>query len=116
MFVRIKRSGQYEYLQVVHNERLGGRVRPVCRAFGGAQRTAARAGLGGGEGADRSAAGLPAFVGRVGAAEGSRPAAGRAQVRLRRGAGDLPDGAPLGWANRCRRANRPGPRPSRPAV
>lgn len=26
MFVRIKRSGQYEYLQVVHNERLDGRV------------------------------------------------------------------------------------------
>jgi hypothetical protein len=26
MFVRIKRSGDYEYLQVVHNERLGGRV------------------------------------------------------------------------------------------
>ena len=26
MFVRVKRSGQYEYLQVVHNERLDGRV------------------------------------------------------------------------------------------
>lgn len=26
MFVRIKRSGDYEYLQVVHNERCGGRV------------------------------------------------------------------------------------------
>jgi hypothetical protein len=26
MFVRSKRSGQYEYLQVVHNERLDGRV------------------------------------------------------------------------------------------
>jgi len=26
MFVRIKRSGQYEYLQIVHNERLDGRV------------------------------------------------------------------------------------------
>jgi hypothetical protein len=26
MFVRVKRSGQYEYLQVVHNQRSGGRV------------------------------------------------------------------------------------------
>ena len=26
MFVRSKRSGQYEYLQVVHNERHDGRV------------------------------------------------------------------------------------------
>jgi hypothetical protein len=26
MFVRSKRSGQYEYLQVVHNERNDGRV------------------------------------------------------------------------------------------
>jgi hypothetical protein len=26
MFVRVKKSGQYQYLQVVHNERLDGRV------------------------------------------------------------------------------------------
>jgi len=27
MFVRAKKSGRYEYLQVVQNERVGGRVR-----------------------------------------------------------------------------------------
>ena len=27
MFARVKKSGRYEYLQVVHNERVEGRVR-----------------------------------------------------------------------------------------
>ncbi len=27
MFARVKKSGRYEYLQIVHNERSGGRVK-----------------------------------------------------------------------------------------
>ena len=27
MFARVKKSGRYEYLQIVHNERVEGRVR-----------------------------------------------------------------------------------------
>ena len=27
MFARVKKSGEYEYVQIVHNERIGGQVR-----------------------------------------------------------------------------------------
>ena len=84
MFVRVKRSGQYEYLQVVHNQRSGGRVQQRVMATLGrldllrqsgqldallascarfAQQTAvlsasARTSLRGGEGPHRAAVGL----------------------------------------------------------
>ena len=40
MFVRVKRSGQYEYLQIVHNERLDGKVQQRVIATAGTPRCA----------------------------------------------------------------------------
>gem|GEM_PF-5315054 len=39
MFVRAKKSGRYEYLQVVHNERVDGRVPLIVRPLSRASRT-----------------------------------------------------------------------------
>jgi len=133
MFVRIKKNGAHEYLQLVSSERIDGKVRQRVIGHAGPTRSAGefgrprRAGCVAGQvhpsrrGAGRSprrqtevlfhrqprpGPGLRAAVGAARTADGAGRGAARPQVFVRGRAGRFPDG--VASDHGLRRAQRPG--------